>query len=114
MITVLPDFLAVILPLLETVAYLLAEELHLMPELYDFGFTVAFSVYVFPLYSVKDGLLSLIDVALTDGLSGVTGFVGSAGFGIFTVTLHVAVLLPSWVVTIIFAVPFETAVTLPF
>ena len=43
-ITVLPDFLAVIFPLLETVAYLLAEELHLMPELYVFGFTVAFSM----------------------------------------------------------------------
>lgn len=79
-ITVLPDFLAVILPLLETVAYLLAEELQLTSELYVFGFTVAFSVYVLPLYSVKDGLLSLIDVALTDGLSGVTGLVGSANY----------------------------------
>ena len=64
-----------------------------------FGATVAVRVTVFPLRSVAVVLLSVTPVTAT---------------GLFTVTLQVAFLLPSLVVTVIVAVHALTALTTPF
>jgi hypothetical protein len=97
---VVPAVTAVILPVLETVA---TEEL-LEVQVTDWsvaseGETVALSECVSP--SVMERFVSLILTLVTDI------------FFATTVTVHVAVLLPSSVLTVIVVVPAETAVTTP-
>ena len=90
-IVAVPFFFAVTTPLLEAVATLVLLLFH-VTVLYValLGATVAVNVAVLPTARVW---LVLLSVTLVTAI------------GFFTVTVHVAVLLPSLVVTVIFAVP---------
>ena len=82
-------------PEVETFATLLFELLHCRLSFAPDGDIVAFSVYVFPLFTVTDVLDSVTFVA-----------------AVFTVTLQAAV-FPLVVFAVIVAVPFATPVTTP-
>ena len=96
-----PAPLAVTVPSAPTVATPLLELLQVIPLLLALsGFTVAVSFAVSPSVSSKEVLSRLIPVTFTTAA--------------VTVTVQLAVLPPSAVVTVMVAVPGATAVTLPF
>ena len=99
-IVAVPADFAVTTPF-DTVATFVFELLH-VTDLFValLGVTVAVNVSLLPVSIVVDVLFKLTPVTLT--------------VGFFTVTLHVAVLLPSAVLTVIVAVPADFAVTTPF
>ena len=98
-ILTVPAALAVILPLASTVAILAFAEVQVtFLFVVLLGDTVAVNVRVFPTFKLADVLFNLTLVAL---------------IGFLTVTLHVATLFPSFVFTVIVAVPVDTAVTFP-
>jgi len=95
-----PAEIAVTVPDVFTVATAVLDDVHVTALLVAFaGLTVAVKVSVPP---------TVRDVAFLFRLTPVTGTVG-----IVTVTLQIAVLAPSVVVTVMLAEPAETAVTLP-
>ena len=99
-IVAVPAFFAVTTPEEDTVAtaVLFDDQVTDLSEAFD-GFTVAVSAWVSP------------SVRASDVLSSVTPVTGMTGA--LTVTVHVADLLPSVVVTVIVAVPAFFAVTTP-
>ena len=98
----LPSATPVTLPLLSTVAALVLLLVHVTPCLVALpGSTVAVSVALLPA-SIVSAVLSNFTPVTATGLATAV-----------TVTLHVAVLLPSVVVTVIVVLPAPIAVTLP-